>query len=155
MEKKTELKVSAIENGTVIDHIPTDKVFQVIKILHLDNSEDQALFGINLDSKKYGKKGLIKISNTIFKIEEINKIALVAPNATLISIKNFEVVEKHQVEMPNEIGGYVKCINPKCITNNQNISSKFKLVTPENEELRLKCHYCEKTTKQHEMEFIG
>jgi len=155
MKNKTELQVTAIENGTVIDHIPSDKVFQVMRILHLDKSEDQTLFGFNLESKKYGRKGIIKISNTIFKGEHIDKIALVAPNATLITIKNYEVVEKRNIEMPNEIGAYVKCINPKCITNNQNISSKFKVVREEGEGIRLKCHYCEKTTKQHEIEFIG
>ena len=78
-----EFKVTAIENGTVIDHIPPKSVFQVIKILHLEDSNDMVLFGTNLESKKYGKKGIVKVSNKFFKKHEINKIALVAPNATL------------------------------------------------------------------------
>jgi aspartate carbamoyltransferase regulatory subunit len=155
MENKKELKVSAIENGTVIDHIPADKVLRVVRILDLDNSEDQAFFGINLESKKYKQKGIIKVSNKYFKDEEINKIGLVAPNATLITIKDYKVVEKRNVEMPKEIGGYVKCINPKCITNHQSVLPKFKVYIREGEGLRLKCHYCEKTTKQNEMNFVG
>jgi len=155
MDNKKELKVSAIENGTVIDHIPADKVLRVVRILDLDNSEDQAFFGINLESKKYKKKGIIKVSNKYFEDMEINKIGLVAPNATLITIKDYKVVEKRNVEMPHEIGGYVKCINPKCVTNHQKVSPKFKVYIREGEGLRLKCHYCEKTTKQNEMTFIG
>ncbi len=155
MDNKKELKVSAIENGTVIDHIPADKVLRVVRILDLDNSGDLALFGVNLESKKYKKKGIIKVSNKFFKDVEINKIGLVAPNASLITIKDYKVVEKRNVEMPTEIGGYVKCINPKCVTNHQNVSPKFKVYVREGEGIRLKCHYCEKTTKQNEMTFIG
>jgi len=155
MDNKKELKVSAIENGTVIDHIPKDKVLRVVRILGLDESEDLALFGINLESKKYRKKGIIKVSNKFFEDDEINKIGLVAPNASLITIKDYKVVEKRKVEMPEEIGGYVKCINPKCVTNHQNVNPKFKVYIREGEGIRLKCHYCEKTTKQTEMEFVG
>lgn len=156
METKKELKVSAIENGTVIDHIPADVVLRVVRILGLDHSGEQALFGMNLESKKYKKKGIIKISNKYFKDEEINKIGLVAPNATLITIKDYKVVEKRNVEMPSEIGGYVKCINPKCITNHHDsILPKFNVYVREGEGIRLKCHYCEKTTKQSEMNFIS
>ena len=82
MEKRKELVVSAIENGTVIDHIPADKVFQVIKILGLETIDKPVYFGTNLESKKYGTKGIIKITDKFFEAEEINKIALVAPTAT-------------------------------------------------------------------------
>ncbi len=102
MENKTrkELVVSALENGTVIDHIPSKNVFQVIKILNLDSSDNQILFGTNLESRKFGKKGIIKVKNKFFEKIEINKIAIVAPSATLIVIKDFEIIEKKQVEVP-------------------------------------------------------
>ena len=103
MEKRKELIVSAIENGTVIDHIPANKVFEVIKILDLENCDSPVYFGTNLESKKYGKKGIIKISDKFFKAEDINKIALVAPTATLIEIKDFDVVRKQMVQTPNNI----------------------------------------------------
>ena len=149
---RKELKVTAIENGTVIDHIPSKSVFRVIKILGLDNIDNQILFGTHLDSKKYGDKGLIKVSNKYFKSEEINKIALVAPSASLIVIKNYKVIEKRQVEIPDTITGIVKCFNPKCITNNQNVTTRFKVI--DKEDIKLHCHYCEKITKKENIQFI-
>jgi aspartate carbamoyltransferase regulatory subunit len=143
-ENKRELVVSAIENGTVIDHIPAGEVYKVVKILNLDMYEDQVLIGTNLSSKKYGKKGIIKVKNKFFAETEVNKVALIAPNATLIIIKNYEVVEKRRLEIPDTIKQIVKCINPNCITNiEDNIETNFRVV--DKEPLKLQCHYCEKT----------
>jgi len=153
MEKELrELKVTAIENGTVIDHIPAQNLFQVVRILGLENYDDMVLYGTNLESKKYGRKGLIKVSNKFFKSEEINKIALVAPSATLIIIKDFKVVEKKQVEIPSEVVKFVKCFNPNCITNHQKIETRFNVISKN--ELKLQCHYCEKITAKNNIEFI-
>ena len=151
-ETRKELKVSAIENGTVIDHIPSNSVFQVIKILNLDEYDNQIFLGTNLESQKYGKKGIIKVSNRFFKADEINKIALVAPTATLIVIKNFSVVEKKKVEIPDGVEKIVKCFNPNCITNNEPVLTKFTVI--EKEELKLKCHYCEKITAKDNISFL-
>ena len=143
-ENKRELVVSAIENGTVIDHIPAGEVYKVVKILNLDMYEDEVLIGTNLSSKKYGKKGIIKVKNKFFAETEVNKLALIAPNATLIIIKNYEVVEKRRLEIPDTIKQIVKCINPNCITNiEDNIETNFRVV--DKEPLKLQCHYCEKT----------
>lgn len=152
-EKRKELVVSAIENGTVIDHIPNDTVFQVISILNLDRTDKQVLFGTNFISAKYGKKGIIKIRDQFFANEEINKIALVAPTATLIEIRNYEVVSKKRVEIPKGIVKIIKCINPNCITNHQNIETRFE-VRHVDDALRLHCHYCEKYTKQENFVFL-
>lgn len=153
MERK-ELKVSAIKNGTVIDHLPSDSVFQVIRILNLDKSEDPLYSGIHLESKKYGKKGIIKVENRYFESEEVNKVALIAPKATMIEIKEFEVMRKTNLEIPDRISNVVKCINPKCITNNQEVPTKFTVLNKENEEeLKLRCHYCEKTTARPNIVF--
>jgi aspartate carbamoyltransferase regulatory subunit len=151
-ETRKELKVSAIENGTVIDHIPSNSVFQVVKILNLDEFDNQIFLGTNLDSYKYGKKGIIKVSNRFFKADEINKIALVAPTATLIVIKNFSVVEKKKVEIPDGVEKIVKCFNPNCITNNEPIRTRFTVI--DKDELRLKCHYCEKITAKDNISFL-
>ncbi|MEA5099141.1 MAG: aspartate carbamoyltransferase regulatory subunit [Bacteroidales bacterium] len=142
-ENKKELIVSAIENGTVIDHIPVDTVLMVLSILGLDKYEDEVLIGNNLNSKKYGKKGIIKARNKFFEQEDINKIALVAPNATLIVIRDYEVVEKKFVEIPEKIEKILKCINPNCITNKETIETKFNVI--EEKPLKVQCHYCEKT----------
>ena len=150
-DNRKELKVSAIENGSVIDHIPSKNVFQVIKILNLSEYQNQLLIGTNLDSSKMGKKGIIKVSNKFFKSDEINKIALVAPTATLIIIKNFEVVEKKKVEVPDYAENIVKCFNPNCITNNEEIITKFTVI--DKKELKLRCHYCEKITARNNISF--
>jgi aspartate carbamoyltransferase regulatory subunit len=152
IDKRTELKVSAIENGTVIDHIPPKSVFQVINILNLNRIPNQIMVGTNLDSHKLGKKGIIKVSNKYFESEEINKIALVAPSATLIVIKDYTVVYKAKVEIPDRINKIVRCINPNCITNHENIPTKFTV--SDKEELRLLCIYCEKTTKKENISFF-
>jgi len=151
-DKRKELKVSAIENGTVIDHIPAQSVFQVINILNLYKIPNQIMVGTNLESSKLGKKGIIKVSSKYFESEEINKIALVAPSATLIVIKDYTVVYKAKVEIPEHINKIVKCINPNCITNHEQITTKFSVI--EKEDLRLLCHYCEKVTKKENIKFI-
>ncbi|HNW99459.1 MAG TPA: aspartate carbamoyltransferase regulatory subunit [Bacteroidales bacterium] len=146
---RKEYKVSAIENGTVIDHIPPKSVYQVIKILHLEESNDMMLFGTNLESKKYGKKGIVKVSNKFFKKNEINKIGLVAPNATLIVIKDYQVVSKEVVKLPDTIEDIVKCFNPNCITNHEKVKTKFYFI--DKEDVKLRCHYCEKITDKKNM----
>lgn len=151
-EKRKELNVSAIENGTVIDHIPANFVFQVINILGLNKVSNQIMVGTNLESHKFGKKGIIKVSNKYFESEEINKIALVAPSATLIVIKDYTVVYKSKVEIPDRINRIAKCINPNCITNHENISTSFHVI--DKQDLRLSCLYCEKTTKKDNIRFI-
>jgi len=152
MEERKELKVNAIENGTVIDHIPTQSVFQVIRILNLSKYENQILFGTNLESKKYGKKGIIKVSERFFAPKDVNKIALVAPTATLIEIKNYKVTVKKNVSIPNEVSTFVKCVNPNCITNHEKVATKFKVLDKKN--VKLQCQYCEKSTAQDNFTFI-
>ena len=152
--KRKELKVSALRNGTVIDHIPAENTFQVIKILGLENSISQIYIGNHLESKKFGTKGIIKISGRFFEKDEINKISLAAPSATLIEIKDYEVVNKAKVETPDTIEKIVRCFNPKCVTNNQNIETKFKVITDHHNRMKLRCHYCEKTMSKENIEFI-
>lgn len=153
-DKRKQLIVSAIQNGTVIDHIPAKSVFQVVRILGLDNTEKQVYFGVNLESKKFGTKGIIKISDHWFASEEINKIALVAPSATLIEIRDYEVTSKSSVQIPERIEGIVKCFNPNCITNKEDVSTRFTVIRDEHDELKLACHYCEKNTSRDNLVFI-
>ena len=151
-KKKLKLKVSAIREGTVIDHIPAKNLFKVISILGLDQSKNQITFGTNLDSKKLGAKAIIKVSDRFFEDQEINKIALIAPHAKLNIIKDYEVVEKKVVETPGTIKGIVKCFNPKCITNNEKVTTCFKVV--QKEPLALKCRYCEKITSEDQIRMV-
>ncbi len=149
---KKELSVRAIKNGTVIDHIPATHLFKVISILGLDKIEDQITFGTNLKSKQQGHKAIIKVAKKYFADEDINKIALVAPSAKLNIIEDYQVVEKKMVEIPEKIVVIAKCFNPKCITNNENMVTKFSLV--EKQPLALKCMYCEKITDEKHLEVI-
>ncbi len=148
-----ELKVSAIKNGTVLDHVPANKLFEVITILGLKDCPNQVTFGMNLDSKLLGKKAIIKIADRFFEETEINKVALVAPDAKINIIKDFEVVEKKVLKVPEQIIGIVKCANPKCVTNHQPIATKFE-TTFEKGELKLHCHYCEKNTSSENLKII-
>ncbi|GET29258.1 aspartate carbamoyltransferase regulatory subunit [Prolixibacter sp. SD074] len=147
---KKQLNVSAIKQGTVIDHIPSTALFKVISILKLDHCKDMVTFGNNLDSKVMDGKAIIKVENRFFKDKEINKIALVAPHAKLNTIKDYEVVGKYVVEIPDEIQDIARCFNPKCITNHENIDTYFEVISKS--PVALKCRYCEKITHQDQME---
>ena len=136
-----ELQVAAIKSGTAIDHIPSDQLFKVVKLLRLHELQNSITIGNNFDSKKMGTKGIIKISEKFFEEDEINRIALVAPKVKLNIIKNYEVVEKKRVSLPDVVIGIVKCNNPKCITNNEPMKTRFDVV--DKEEVTLQCHYCE------------
>ena len=151
-EHAKQLSVSAIENGTVIDHVPAKNLFKVIQILGLDSIETQITFGTNLESKKLGRKAIIKIEGVYFEDMDINRIALVAPDAKLNIIRDYEVIEKKVVEVPDVIVGIAKCMNPKCITNFEAVTTRFRVVSKKIVSLR--CHYCEKITNQENLQII-
>ncbi|HOF21327.1 MAG TPA: aspartate carbamoyltransferase regulatory subunit [Bacteroidales bacterium] len=149
---KQQLVVSAIQNGTVIDHVPAKSLFKVIQILGLDHIENQITFGTNLESKKLGHKAIIKISERYFEDNDINRIALVAPEAKLNIIKDYMVVEKKVVKVPDYITAIAKCMNPKCITNLENVTTRFQVISKKN--IALKCRYCEKITSGDNLKII-
>ena len=130
MNKKERL-VAAIENGTVIDHIPAEKTFQVVNLLELQNLSTPVTIGYNFSSSKVGCKGIIKVSDKFFTDDEISRLSVVAPNIILNIIRDYEVVEKKQVITPDELCGIVKCNNPKCITNNEPVATIFNVVDKE------------------------
>ncbi|WP_300828150.1 aspartate carbamoyltransferase regulatory subunit [uncultured Rikenella sp.] len=152
--KKGVLEVSAIENGTVIDHIPPTSLFKVIKLLGLDRTTHQVTFGTNLQSKRIGTKAIIKIADKDCADEEIGYISLVAPSARINIIRDYEVAEKRVVEVPTHVEGFVKCGNPMCVTNQEpHVRTRFDVFT-RNGELALRCKYCEKITAQEQIEII-
>ena len=152
MNEKKELQVAALENGTVIDHIPSDKVFTVVALLGLENTDSNITIGNNFESKKLGKKGIIKVADRYFSDEEVSRLSVVAPNVKLNIIRHYEVVEKKQVLMPDELKGIVKCNNPKCITNNEPMETWFHFI--DKEQGILKCHYCEKEQQKDNIKLI-
>lgn len=142
MSNKTERQVAAIKNGTVIDHIPAEKTYQVVNLLQLETLETPVTIGYNYPSNKIGRKGIIKVSDKFFTDEEISRLSVVAQNVVLNIIHDYEVVEKKTVKTPDELRGIVKCNNPKCITNNEPMNTIFHVVNKEKG--ILKCHYCDK-----------
>lgn len=151
--ENNKMEVSAIENGTVIDHIPPTALFKVIELLHLDKTDAQVTFATNLSSNRIGRKALIKIADTYCNDHDISYLALVAPTARISTIKDYKVVDKRQIEAPAEVDGFVRCANPMCITNHERITTRFT-VTSAQGELSLRCRYCEKTTMQEQIEII-
>lgn len=139
---RQQMNVSAIRNGTVIDHIQNEATFKVAEILRLEREEQMVLIAVNLSSKKMRNKGLIKVEGRELTPREVNTIALIAPQATLNIIKDYRVVEKRKVELPATLVGVVRCFNPSCVTNQQPISTCFEVLRSSPPTLR--CAYCER-----------
>lgn len=148
-QKRREMQVAALENGTAIDHIPPDRLFKVASLLGLESMNNTITIGNNFKSNKMGSKGVIKISDKFFQEDVINRIALIAPNVILNIIRDFEVVEKKAVTLPDEITGLVKCNNPKCITNNEPMATHFDVIDKERGTIR--CRYCERKINKEDI----
>ena len=149
---KTERQVAAINNGTVIDHIPAQKTHAVANLLGLQHLATPVTIGYNYPSKKIGSKGIIKVSDKFFTDEEISRLSVVAPKVVLNIIRDYEVVEKKTVETPDELRGIVKCNNSKCITNNEPMQTVFHVVDKTHG--ILKCHYCDKEQDINNVELV-
>mgnify|MGYP000088831987 FL=1 len=152
MSNKTERQVAAIKNGTVIDHIPAEKTYQVVNLLQLETLDTPVTIGYNYPSNKIGRKGIIKVSDKFFTDEEISRLSVVAQNVVLNIIHDYEVVEKKTVKTPDELRGIVKCNNPKCITNNEPMHTVFHVVNKEKG--IIKCHYCDKEQFIEKVELV-
>ncbi len=151
MSKKERL-VAAIENGTVIDHIPAEKAYAVANLLGLQTLSTPVTIGYNYPSKKLGKKGIIKVENKFFTDEEISRLSVAAPNVMLNVIRNYEVVEKKTVRTPDVLTGIVRCNNPKCITNNEPMHTVFNVIDKEHG--IIKCRYCDKEQNIDKVELV-
>jgi aspartate carbamoyltransferase regulatory subunit len=144
--KKTEavenerLLVRRIKDGTVIDHIQGGEALNVVKILGITGTTHETLsIATNVPSRNMKCKDIVKLTNRELSKEEVDRIALISPRATINIIRNFKVCEKKGVEIPTLIEGIVRCPNPGCISNtNEPIQSRFK-VLPNG----LHCHYCD------------
>lgn len=150
---KTELKIKAIENGTVIDHITANKALHILKILELpDGKVKNVTVAMNVSSGETGRKDIVKIENRELDHQELNQIALIAPKATINIIRNYEVIKKDKIILPEVITSLIKCTNTKCITNyvNEPVTSKFEVI--ENQPPTLRCHYCGKLIKHEDIE---
>lgn len=149
---KKELAVAALRNGTVIDHIPHQVLFKVADLLGIQSLDTHVTIGNNLDSRRMGKKGIIKVADVFFPEDTLNRIAIIAPGAKINIIRDFEVVEKHPVTLAEEIVGIIRCGNPKCITNNEPMRTRFTVT--DREDVTLRCHYCGKSVKSTDAQIL-
>ena len=147
--KKTELQVAALMNGTAIDHIPSEQLFKVVSLLGIEKLKTRVTIGYNLNSKKMGSKGILKIADKFFEEDEINRISLIAPTVKLNIIKDYEVIEKKEVQLPDVLNGIVKCNNPRCVTNHEPMKTVFRVIDKQN--VTLKCQYCELKIKKEDI----
>ena len=140
--EQSELMVRRIKEGTVIDHIDEGKGIQVLDALRIDGKDGSLItIALNVPSGKSKKKDIIKVENKFLKDDDTNKIAVIAPKATINIIKNYKLIEKRRVSLPNEIDRIFRCSNPDCITNSaEHIESVMDLI--DKETMILKCRYC-------------
>jgi len=145
-----ELKIQPIKNGTVIDHITAGNAVKVLHILGIPKSNTSIVsVAMNVKSK-YGKKDIVKIENRELDPHEVDKIALISPKATINIIRDYEVAEKHKVNLSNEISGIVKCSNPTCVSNSKEpVKSRFIVLNKD--PLKIKCYYCEREPDEEDI----
>lgn len=138
-----ELKVQPIRNGTVIDHISPGRAISVLRILGMPRPgwTSTITAAMNVASSR-GRKDILKIEDRELDTGEVNKISLIAPNATINIVREYEVVRKERVELPEKVSGLVKCPNPNCVTNHEPVKSSFVVVA--REPLHLRCGYCDR-----------
>ncbi len=138
-----ELRVKPIKNGTVIDHIEGGQALNVLKILGISGATDATVSVVmNVESSKIGRKDIVKVEDRELKEDEVNKISLIAPDASINIIRDYKVVEKHSIGLPDEIVGVVRCQNPNCISNSSEPIKSRMLVKAKNPVL-LRCIFCE------------
>ncbi|MFH1790221.1 MAG: aspartate carbamoyltransferase regulatory subunit [bacterium] len=143
-------RVFAIKEGTVIDHIQAGSALKIIQLLNLSADNKIVSVGMNFSSKGLKYKDIIKVEKRELTPTEINKVAIFAPQATINIIRNYKVAKKFKVEMPKLIEHVIVCPNPKCITNNDETDTVFKVLS-KNGQLKMQCYYCEKIFKQDEI----
>lgn len=141
MEK--QLSVAAIENGTVIDHIPAGQGMRIVRLLKLAGHNNKVTLGLNLPSRSMGYKDLIKVEGREISQQEANQIALFAPKATINIIRGFRIERKSNVVLPESISQILSCPNPRCITNHEPVGTCFR-VNCLGEKVTLQCDFCEK-----------
>ncbi|MBS3816779.1 MAG: aspartate carbamoyltransferase regulatory subunit [Candidatus Thermoplasmatota archaeon] len=151
VEKRKKIKITPIKHGTVIDHIRKGQAMKVLKILGLIERDIDFIVSIamNVDSSE-GKKDIVKVEDMELKNEELDKISLVSPEATVNIIRDYEVVDKHRVKLPDVVKGILRCRNQNCISNqDEPVKPEFEVVGKQ--PVTLKCNYCEREMKGEEI----
>jgi len=151
--EQSELMVRRIKEGTVIDHIDEGRGLQVLNALRIDGKDGSLItIALNVPSGKFKKKDIIKVENKFLKDDDTNKLAVIVPNATINIIKNYKLVEKRRVALPNEVDRIFRCSNPDCITNStEHIESVMDVI--DKEARILKCRYCSRMLDVNQLRY--
>lgn len=152
IEKNAELKIKAIKDGTVVDHIPANKALHILKILGLPDDEGTNVsIAMNVLSDELGKKDILKIENRELISDELNQLALIAPKATINIIRNYKTIKKDKIILPDTINSIIECTNYKCISHlkNEPLTPKFNVINKYPPIVR--CHYCDKLIQTEEI----
>lgn len=141
---ETDIRVRKIKNGTVIDHISSGQALNVLKIIGIpkDYPDLTVTVGMNVPSPKQKSKDIVKLEGKELAAQEVDRIALISPEASINIIREYEVVDKNAVSIPDNITGVLRCSNPNCISNFED-QTEFKV--EEKGPLKLRCKYCERT----------
>ncbi|MHA2181178.1 MAG: aspartate carbamoyltransferase regulatory subunit [Promethearchaeota archaeon] len=153
MEEK--LKIVKISKGTVIDHIDAGYALTILNLTGLDEVKNLITIGVNVSSKKYSTKDIIKIENVFLNETQMQQISILSPNATISLIEEKNVIEKKKVELPKTITKLILCVNQTCISNSDKepISTEFAVL--EEKPLKIQCIYCERIYKLEEIVFTS
>lgn len=139
------INIAKIQQGTVIDHIERGKAILLVKILNLETHAENISIGLNLKSDRMKLKDLIKVEDRFFSLDELNKIALFSPEATIVVIENYQVKKKFKVSLPQEVQKIFTCPHKKCVTNSEKEDTRFKILKSSGQ-IHLECFYCQKLT---------
>lgn len=145
MSDASQLLVRRIKDGTVIDHIEAGKALVVLRVIDITGKDGNVItVAMNVPSNKHIKKDIVKIENRFLMKYETDKLALIAPRATINIIKDYKLVEKRKIQLPDSIVGIFRCPNLKCISNSEeDIRSTLDIVDKQN--IILECRYCART----------
>jgi len=136
-------RVTAIRNGTVIDHVPAGHAMRVLEMLGIDQTSSVPVSMVmNVPSKKMGTKDIIKVEDRELNQDELNRLALVAPDAHVAIIRAYSVAEKMTIDLGEEVKNVVRCTFSNCITTNPREPLSHRLKVLSTEPLELRCHYC-------------
>ena len=151
MSDTNQLLVRRIRNGTVIEHIEDGKALTVLRVLNITGKEGNVVtVALNVPSSKHNKKDIIKVENKFLEKDETNKLALIAPHATINIIRDYKLVEKRKINLPDSIVGIFKCPNLKCVTNSEEfIKPTIDII--DKLQITLICRYCRRTVTIDEL----
>ncbi len=151
--QESELIVRRIGEGTVIDHIDEGKGLKVLDALGIDGKDGSVItIALNVPSGKFKKKDIIKVENMFLKDDDTNKLAVIAPKATVNIIKNYKLVEKRRISLPNAIEHIFRCSNPECVTNSsEHIESIMDVINKDG--LILRCRYCSRVLDVNQLKY--